>query len=175
MNYNNVTLHRGNIMRSKLFLAIFYAVLFTISATISFNLKAEQSLSVEYGFYTTHISESPSGEPYNEDNNLIGIEYNVNDWYFTVATYDNSFNNRSNAIGAGYNLLSGYGFNFDVLFGLVTGYTDEAKTVCYDGLCGYIAPRVSYTFDVSENIGIKPTAQLFYNAVVLSVGVEYRF
>jgi hypothetical protein len=156
-------------------LIIMYVII-TLAAVLLFNTPAqckEQSLSVQYGFYTNHIGYSDI--EYNENNNLIGVEYKINDWYFNIATYENSFYNRSNAFGAGYNLLSGYGFDFDVLFGLVTGYTDETKTICANDICGYIAPRVSYTFNVGENIGIKPTAQLFYNAVVLSIGAEYRF
>jgi hypothetical protein len=163
-------------MNRILLLAIFYVLVFIISATISFSLKAEQSITFDVGVYTTHIY---SDIEYNEDNDLIGIEYKIGNWYINAATFNNSFYNRSNAIGSGYNIYSTHNVDFDVIYGLVTGYKDEDGvddyTFCNDDVCVYAAPRVSYTFDVSKHFSIKPSAKLFFNAVVLSVGAEYQF
>jgi hypothetical protein len=170
MNYNNVTLHRRTIMSSKLFLAILLALL------VCTDTYARQSVTVDFGVYTTHIY---SDIEYNEDNDLIGIEYKIGNWYINAATFNNSFYNRSNAIGSGYNIYSTHNVDFDVIYGLVTGYKDEDGvddyTFCNDDVCVYAAPRVSYTFDVSKHFSIKPSAKLFFNAVVLSVGAEYQF
>jgi hypothetical protein len=146
------------------------------SLIVSPPVCAEQSVTVEYGVYTTHLWDTYDDYDYNNDNNLIAFEYNNDRWYFNLATYNNSFNERSNAVGSGYNLYHGKSFDWDLLFGVASGYnSEESKTVCFGEFCIYAAPRVTYTYEVTRDWSIKPSAKLFYNAFNLGLGIEYSF
>lgn len=67
-----------------------------------YSTHADNSVSIETSILTHHLD---SGD-YNENNKLIGIEYQHDDWYFNASTFSNSYYNRTNTLGIGYRILS---------------------------------------------------------------------
>jgi putative salt-induced outer membrane protein YdiY len=140
---------------------------------LSFSAHAQDSATIEAGVYTDHLMEMESP---NEDNRLVAVEYNVDRWYFNASTFVNTFDARSFTVGSGYKMVYGHGVSFDLLWGVVTGYEEgQLKTLCTDSACLYIAPRLSYQLHITDNVAFKPSVKLLGAAVVVAVGVEYRF
>ena len=144
---------------------------FLILLLLSFNLYAQESIMIERGIYVTHLD---SGD-YNEDNNILAVELNVDNLYFNISAFDNSFYDHSVSFGSGYKFYSVSGFNFDLLYGVVTGYKDHLLTPCLGMLCAYIVPRISYDMNLTERVAISQSVKLFGTAVVFGVGLKYKF
>jgi hypothetical protein len=132
---------------------------------IAMPVQAEQSISVMASFFTLHIDKDED-KTYNEDNNLIGFEYKVDDYYFYISTYDNTYGERSETIGMGYNLYENKYFAFDGLFGFATGY---------ERIVPYIAPRTTFKYDLNKHVTIKTSYQMFGKAFIAMLGFEYKF
>ena len=146
---------------------------FIILMLLSFNLYAQQSVSVEYGVFTTHLDDNYD---YNNDNKMVAIEYNINNWYFNVSTFDNSFYKRSYTVGSGYKFYSIYNFNFDVLWGISTGYhATPARLPIFGKIALYVAPRVTYDLDLTDNVAVTPSVKMLGSAVEIGVGAKYKF
>lgn len=156
----------------ELFVSIMMAVgLWMLAGTAE---AKEQSVMIDVSFYTQHFSSD--GYDYNNDNDILGVEYKTGDWYWNVASLTNSFYEKSYTFGAGYNVVSYDGVDLDILFGAMTGYYDTPiNAPCYFDLCYYVAPRLSYSVQLTEQLSIKPSAKIMLTAMTLAVGFEYRF
>ena len=132
---------------------------------IAMPVQAEQSVSLVASFFTIHVAKDDD-KTYNEDNNLWGVEYKVDEWSFHLTTYDNTIDKRSETIGVGYNLLDYKYFEFDALFGFATGYKRVIP---------YVAPRATFKYDISKCITIKNSTEMFGKAVISTIGIEYKF
>jgi hypothetical protein len=60
--------------------------------------------------------------------------------------------------------------SFDILTGAIHGYKEAPLPVM-----PYIAPRVTFRYDLSDTITIKTTTQIFLTAVMATAGIEYKF
>ena len=155
--------------------SVFFIILFIVSLLILNTAEAEQSLTFEYGIYTYHVDEDPN-KYYNNDNELKAIEYTFSDYYVNVASFINTYGNDSVSIGVGYNVWEGYNIKFDILSGLIYGYKEgELDSLCYEKTCAFVAPRFTYSFEVTPHWLIKPSVKLLGTAVNVAVGVEYKF
>lgn len=141
----------------------------------SLGAQANESITVEFGVFTHHLTDVDS-DSINEDNNLIALEYNIDKWYLNVATFDNTFHDKSMSIGSGYNIWSKYNFNLDVLWGIVGGYKEgDLKSLCFKTTCAYISPRITYTHHLYKCLSVKPSLKGFGSALTAAIGLECKF
>jgi len=80
------------------------------------------TVALAIGLYTTHI---PAWDGYNENNKLVGVQCN----HIAVATFENSYYNRSFMIGYDYELWRRNSLAFGVQPSVVTGYEPEQLPV----------------------------------------------
>lgn len=158
--------------------------------------ESEWSIELSYGVNTTHLSDAkPVQEHYalngrfdmvreytpelNEDNSMMVVELRKagSDWGFTAASFENSYYRDSLSFGVSYSIVEWEGFELSALAGLVSGYTyDEARTSAwFSDYRPYIAPRVSYHYDLTDSVALTTNVALFRSAVVTSVGIKYGF
>ena len=136
---------------------------------ISMPVQAEQSISIETSFFTTHVAKR-DGWIYNEDNKLIAIEYKIDEWYYNISTYNNTQFDRTWTAGLGLNYFTYKAVSFDLLVGAVHGYKEAPLSVM-----PYIAPRVTLRYEITDTITIKTSTQIFYTAIMATAGIEYKF
>lgn len=143
-----------------------------------FSLSAHgDDVTIESGFYTKHL---PSYYPYNNDNNSISIQIKKGDWYFYGTKFDNSFYRESISLGSGYNFYSIYRFDFDILFGGATGYSESVpgmriRMPCVGDICFYLAPRVSHSIPLIDHVYFTQSIKIFGSAVEVAAGLKYEF
>lgn len=136
------------------------------------SIHAQESVSIETSVYTNHLDYGN----YNENNNLVGIEYQNNDWYLNVTKFKNSYYNDSKTIGSGYRFYNNDIIDLDILFGVVNGYTQEQiKSICFGENCAYVAPRITINIPITNNLKFKTSTQLFGTAVIVTTGIKYTF
>lgn len=139
---------------------------------LSLNANAEQ-LSLDVGVYTKHIN---SGQNRNEDNKLIAIEYMNGNHGVHASSFTNTYNNQSYTVGGSYVPFRYKYAEFGVLYGVVSGYKKGQLPVIISSDIGlYIAPRLTLKYDITESLTIKSSAQLFGNAIVTSVGIQFKY
>ncbi len=105
---------------------------------------------------------------YNEDNSLVGVELGP----FHFATFDNSYNVRSYAIGGQTDLYTYKNLDFKLRYGVVKGYEKDNFSVpvpCSGDLCIYGAPEA--VFNINKHIGIG--AGLFGEAVFFPLVITW--
>ena len=139
---------------------------------LSLNANAEQ-LSLDVGIYTKHIN---SGQNRNEDNKLIAIEYMNGNHGVHASSFTNTYNNQSYTVGGSYVPFRYKYAEFGVLYGVVSGYKKgQLPVIIFSDIGLYIAPRLTLKYDITESLTIKSSAQLFGNAIVTSVGVQFKW
>ena len=129
------------------------------------------TFSIEFGVYTSHLDYA---DWMNEDNGLIGFEYRNGDIYYNATTFTNTYDDRSNTLGIGYNLLEYEFARLDILAGGATGY-DSKNMLTIFGIVPYIAPRVTLVKELTKAIAVKASVQQFWTATEITVGFEYKF
>ncbi|AGN30310.2 hypothetical protein VPFG_00311 [Vibrio phage nt-1] len=136
-------------------------------------------VAVEIGAFTKHFAgKRDDGNPWNEDNHLIGIEVGKGDWAVQMSHFTNSYDHASTTLGVGHKIFNIDQFTFGISFGLVSGYSykrDEASFCFNDNICGYVAPSVQYDYEISEQITISPVVRVMGTAIVANAQLSYTF
>jgi hypothetical protein len=143
------------------------------------------SFSINYGINTTHLDGNgcnTSHDCYNEDNGIIALEYNFEDsrWGMILATFENSHFNKTTAIGMSYDFYDAGWVNFELLGGVMKGYTaaDIGDVYCDIGkedICWFVAPRMNVPVYSYRSFKVKVSALVLNTAVITTVGLEYKF
>lgn len=165
--------------------AMFLIALVALLISFSYNVNAKDAVRVEFGTFTSHpfsggYIEVDSGthKDYNETNDFISLSVRKDKVIYSMATFDNSFYERSVAIGVGYNLYDSDYLYFDVLTGVVSGYEDYKKdfpTVWLSDWAIYAVPEVGVKMPLSDNHKLVTNVRLFGNAITGSVGYQYEW
>lgn len=119
-------------------------------------------LSINYSLSTTHVKygECKNEYEFNEDNNILGIEYKKGNNIIGINTFTNSFYNRTFGVYYGHvNKIKKNGY-FVYRIGLLKGYNCVDKLESVDGkneFC-FVNPTVFY-----EDYSLLVTVGLGYN------------
>lgn len=119
--------------------------------------------SISYGLSTDHVKYGKFKDEYkfNEDNNLITLEYRLKNDSLGIATFENSFYNQSYAVYYGHysKLTKKLELNYKV--GICKGYNSEDSLLSKDG-----DRRIYFNNET-----------VFYKdySVLATVGLQYNF
>ncbi len=133
--------------------------------------SAVHANDVQYDFTFYGVSQHLTNDKdYNEQHDLISIEYRIDDMSYGVAKFVNSYNIGSVLINVNKYLDTAYD-NIEVGLhaGLVTGYYDsDACIIAVGKLCQHLAVSMAYT-----EYSVVPRITYLGNAFVFSL--SYRF
>jgi hypothetical protein len=139
--------------------------IFLLALLLALPVQAEQSITITRSIFTTHIGVDI---PVNENNMLRGVEYRHNDWMVNTSTFINSYDDRTYTAGLGYNLVDFRFIEFDALFGVAYGYYKPVYLP-------YLVPRLTFKYDLTDSLAVKTSVQVFGQAVMGTVSLEYKF
>lgn len=143
-------------------------------------VAANDDISVLFGGWSYHTDRQfdvtyndgvtfKEKRAFNEDHNMIGIEYND----FVLATFNNSYYHQSVLIGYNYQ-LTGFSFadnvthEITVLTGLVYGYQDQELSHVVGNMSLYVLPMIRTKYKLANKIyfGVDTGILLSDNALV---------
>jgi len=147
--------------------------LIVASVILLSSIAHADTLSIEAGVLTNHLDHESW---MNEDNDLIAIEYRQGKHGVNASSFVNTYGNQTFTVGGYYSLLNYKYIELGVLYGLVKGYeSDQLDTVFTSDLGVYVAPRVTAKYDITDNVDVKVSVQLFGSAVITTAGIGYSF
>ena len=126
--------------------------------------EANAEISIYSGRYTQHFK---ARSHYNEDNQVVQIQWGVGSRFYNVGTFINSHNVRSYQMGAGYSCKHGrheLGAGVSVIY----GYEGYIQTLGYGIL---MSPALHYQFNIAERISFK----VLLMPAVYNAGFSYGF
>ena len=132
-----------------------------IYLALSLSALASQ-YSIVTSINTTHLKYGYDHNQYefNEDNNLIGFEVQNGKSQYSIATFENSFFNRSYSINYQRDIYSYKKLHLNLGLSLIHGYNEE------DTLKSKTEPNVVYVFQNKTYIGsgltLSPTLSIEY-------------
>lgn len=125
--------------------------------------ETKGNFSVSYGLSTNHIKYGVFKDEYkfNEDNNLIILEYRLKNDSLGVATFKNSFYNQSYAAYYGHYSKLTKKLELNYKLGIIKGYNAEDSLLSEDG-----KTRIYF-----------PNQTVFYKdySLMATVGLQYNF
>lgn len=151
----------------------------TLSGALATTAQAD-TIEISKGIFTDHLGFNE----YNEDNDLKAIAYYFDDskWGLSLAKFKNSYYNDTTAAGVSYNLYKGERFEFEVMGGLMKGYTarDSGKFFCplkgdYEAVCWYVAPKGTVNLYSYKGATVKASAIILGTALIATVGFSFTF
>jgi len=156
-------------------------ILVIIAWTIYPLIAKAGTFEMHYGLSTNHTENYEY--KYNEDNNLWAASYRFNDssWGVLGSKFDNSFYVESYAAAATYSLFEAGPVEFELLTGLLKGYTEIqlGSTLCPFGvdsdICFFIAPKLSLEVFDYKGFSPKVSAMILGNAFIVTAGFSYKF
>ncbi len=133
-----------------------------------------QSIRGDVGIYTDHFNGAydDNGNKYNESNEFVAVQYQLDRWLFNSSSFVNSFNVDSYTIGGGYRIYDGSSVYFDLQAGYVKGYDD--KNVIEKPFSVYVAPEIGYKFIQTNSFNGIVNARLLGEAVIISLAIEFK-
>lgn len=142
-------------------------ILLLIIMMLSFSTTA-QSVELLLGGWSKHHVNTK--EKFNENHKIIGIKYN--NWSF--GKFTNSYNNQSVFLDKTFEIYKYNNLSFNIVAGIVTGYTKEqtGKTYIGNGKTIYLMPTISYQLgNITVINGILPIEDGF----ILTTSIAIRF
>ncbi|CAH9012268.1 putative TMhelix containing protein [Vibrio phage 168E36-1] len=133
---------------------------------IAFSMPA-QADAIYTGGLSFHIDgkEDPDGYEYNNNHELIAIEYKS----AFVATMINSYHTRSYAVGYSFSVIEAQYFNLDAVAGVIHGYTKEQNDILRMGSVNGFGSLILE----ANTPYVKPAVMLFGTAFVFSLKYEW--